>query len=298
MGSGAQDGIPDKGLKMADSGHGSRSQPSHFTTPLGSPDLSGQPDLRIGSVPYLNAIPLTCGIEKEVLFAPPSQLAVMLQNEMLDAALVSITEALSHPGYVILEGAAIASDGPVLSVFLATKIPLNDIKVVHCDPASLTSINLLRVILHAKGLHPEFRPLQDYKQAIDLDVLLLIGDAAIAFRRQQPPHQLLDLGQAWQELTGLPFVYAVWAIRESQASPQLLKKLWLAKEQGLQQLARLIEADNRFDLAFRQSYVGKAIKYEMGEAQKQGINVFSEQLRRLLQAPLFDPKYVAHQTLC
>jgi len=298
MGSGAQDGIPDKGLKMADSSHENPAQPSHATSQPGFSDLPCLPDSRIGSVPYLNAIPLTCGIEKEVLFAPPSQLAVMLQNEMLDAALVSITEALLHPGYVILEGAAIASDGPVLSVFLATKIPLNDIKVVHCDPASLTSINLLRVILHAKGLHPEFRPLQDYEQAIDLDAVLLIGDAAIAFRQQQPAHQLLDLGQAWQELTGLPFVYAVWAIRESQATPQLLNKLWLAKQQGLQQLARLIEEDSRFDLVFRQSYVGKAIKYEMGEAQKQGINAFIEQLRRLLQAPLFDPKYVVNQSLC
>ena len=298
MGSGAQDGTPDKGLKMADSGHGNPVRSSHATSQPGFSDFPGPPDPRIGSVPYLNAIPLTCGIEKEVLFAPPSQLAVMLQNEMLDAALVSITEALLHPGYVILESAAIASDGPVLSVFLATQIPLNEVKVVHCDPASLTSINLLRVILHAKGLHPEFRPLQDYEQAIDLDAVLLIGDAAIAFRQQQPPHQLLDLGQAWQDLTGLPFVYAVWAIRESQASPQLLNKLWLAKEQGLQQLARLIEEDHRFDLAFRQSYVGKAIKYEMGEAQKQGINAFIEQLRRLLQAPLFDPKYVANQGVC
>ena len=294
----SHDRTQSKWLKMADSGHGSRSQPSHATSQSGFSDLPGLPEPRIGSVPYLNAIPLTYGIEKDVLFAPPSQLAVMLQNEMLDAALVSITEALLHPGYVILEGAAIASDGPVLSVFLATKIPLNNIKVVHCDPASLTSINLLRVILHAKGLHPEFRPLQDYEQAIDLDAVLLIGDAAIAFRQQQPPYQLLDLGQAWHELTGLPFVYAVWAIRESQASAQLLNKLWLAKEQGLQQLAHLIEEDSRFDLVFRQSYVGKAIKYEMGEAQKQGINAFAEQLRRLLQAPLFDPKYVAHQAVC
>ena len=247
---------------------------------------------RIGSVPYLNAIPLTAGMEQQVVLAPPSQLAGMLQHEMLDAALVSIIEPLLNPGYLILDGVAVASDGPVLSVYLATKVPLESIKVVHCDSASLTSLNLLRVLLAARGLTPEFRPLQDYQGAMGLDSVLLIGDPAITFRQQNPPHQLWDLGQAWQELTGLPFVYAVWAIRESQVQTDLLKKLWDAKQLGMEQLDTLVAKDPRFDLSFRKSYVGSAIHYDLGEKEKKGVTTFVDQLRNLVEGPIFDPRFV------
>ena len=74
---------------------------------------------RIGSVPYLNAVPLTCGLEGRCSFLPPSALAVELRSGRLEAALLSVTEALFAPGYPIVDGVAIASDGPVFSVFLA-----------------------------------------------------------------------------------------------------------------------------------------------------------------------------------
>ena len=83
---------------------------------------------RIGSVPYLNSVPLTCGLENETLFVVPSKLADMLRNGELDAALVSITEALFHENYDILDGVAIASRGAVKSVFLAHRKPLDESK--------------------------------------------------------------------------------------------------------------------------------------------------------------------------
>src|SRR6186713_567989 len=102
---------------------------------------------RVGSVPYLNAVPLTRGLEDEVLLVPPAKLAEMLRRDELDAALVSVTEVLLNDRYDILDGVAIASLGEVKSVFLAHRRPIDDVKVVFCDPASLTSINLLRVLL-------------------------------------------------------------------------------------------------------------------------------------------------------
>ena len=178
---------------------------------------------RVGSVPYLNAIPLTAGIEDHVVFAPPSQLAGMLENETLDAALVSITEALLHPGYVILDDVAVASDGPVQSVFLATKGSLETVTTIHCDPASLTSINLLKVLLKEKGIAPLWQPLTDYESAAEKEAVLLIGDPAISFRRAHDSHQIWDLGEAWKKCFQLPFVYAVWAIRESCAHPDMIQ---------------------------------------------------------------------------
>ena len=100
---------------------------------------------RIGSVPYLNSAPLTFGIENKIEFLPPSQLAKRLRAGDFVAGLVSITEVLHHDLYDVLDGVAVACDGPVRSVFLAHKKPLEEVDVIHCDPASLSSINLLKV---------------------------------------------------------------------------------------------------------------------------------------------------------
>src|SRR6184192_3390086 len=170
---------------------------------------------RVGSVPYLNAVPLTRGLEEQIIFVTPSKLAEMLQRDELDAALVSVTEVLLKNRYDILDSIAIASLGEVKSVLLVHRKPLAEVKEVFCDTASLTSIHLLRVLLAERGLFPEFRPLTSYDFATLPDFALLIGDIALDFLRseQTQKHEILDLGAAWYELTSLPFVYAVWALR-------------------------------------------------------------------------------------
>src|SRR5208337_4818745 len=91
---------------------------------------------RIGSVQYLNAVPLTRGIESEVIFAEPARLAEMLRRDELDAALVSTAEVLLTDRYDILDGIAVASLGEVYSVLLAHRRPLAEIKEVFCHSAS------------------------------------------------------------------------------------------------------------------------------------------------------------------
>jgi chorismate dehydratase len=102
---------------------------------------------RIGSVKYLNAVPLTRGIESEVIFATPARLVEMLRNDELDAALVSLTEVLFNDRYDILDGIAIASLGEVYSVLLAHRKPIAEATEIFCDTASLTSVNLLKILL-------------------------------------------------------------------------------------------------------------------------------------------------------
>src|SRR5947207_6822856 len=114
---------------------------------------------RVGSVSYLNAVPLTRGLEEQVVYATPSKLAEMLRRDELDAALVSITEVLFNDRYDILDGIAVASLGEVKSVFLAHRRPIEEVKQVFCDTASLTSVNLLRVLPGERGLRPEFTPI-------------------------------------------------------------------------------------------------------------------------------------------
>src|SRR4051812_3880472 len=195
---------------------------------------------RVGSVRYLNAVPLTRGLEDEVVFATPSELAKMLQRDELDAALVSVTEVLFSDRYDILDGTAIASLGEVKSVLLAHRKPLEEAKEIFCDTASLTSINLLRILLAERGLNPEFKPLPSYDFKSLPDYTLLIGDPALDFLLGPHEHEIFDLGAAWFEMTALPFVYAVWALRRGTENSALRHALTEAREFGLDTLDYVI----------------------------------------------------------
>lgn len=247
---------------------------------------------RVGSVPYLNSVPLTRGLENEVVYLPPSQLAEKLRADELDAALVSITEVLFNDRYDVLDGIAVASLGEVFSVFLAHRIPLDEVKIIHCDPASLTSINLLKTILAERGHTVEFAPLTNYAEATGHDAVLLIGNPAIEFRRAGPPHEILDLGAAWHDLTGLPFVYAIWALRRGVENEQLRRQLREARDFGLDTLDHIIATRSDYDRDFRKDYLGWHIHFHLGADEKRAIARFIELLRRHQPLPVHDPRFV------
>jgi chorismate dehydratase len=247
---------------------------------------------RVGSVPYLNAVPLTRGLEDEIQFVVPSRLGQMLAAGELDAALLSITEVLLNDRYDVLDGIAIASLGEVKSVFLAHREPLENIRTIHCDTASLTSVNLLRVLLAERGLNPEFAPLPSYDAAHDLPNVLLIGNAAIDFIRAPHPHEIWDLGAAWLDLTRLPFVYAVWALRRGLENSELKRRLREAKSFGLDTLDHIINTRPEFDLEFRKDYLGWHIHFHLGSDEKRGIARFVELLRKHNPGPVYDPQFV------
>ena len=243
-------------------------------------------------MPYLNAAPLTRDLGGQLRFATPAKLAEMLRRDELDAALVSITEVLLNDRYDILDGIAIASLGEVYSVFLAHKKPLAEMTEVFCDTASLTSVNLLKVLLAEKKLFPNFVPLENYSVAAEQDFVLLIGDRAIEFQRQSHPHQIFDLGTAWLELTNLPFVFAVWALRRGVENTELRFELKAAKNFGLETLDYLIETRPEFDAQFRRDYFEWHIHYHLAADEKRGIAKFCELLRKHNLGPVFEPKFV------
>jgi len=261
------------------------------------------PKFRIGSVHYLNAVPLTRGIAGELVFATPARLAEMLRRDELDAALVSITEVLLNDRYDILDGVAIASLGEVFSVILAHKKPLAEAKEIFCDAASLTSVNLLKVLLAEKNLFPQFLPLENYGIAPEKDFVLLIGDPAIEFQRQSRrseakadaphSHEIFDLGLAWTELTDLPFVYAVWALRRGIENKELRRELRQAKRFGMETLDHIIETRAEFDADFRRDYFEWHIQYHLGEDEKRAIAKFCELLRKHNLGQVFEPKFVS-----
>lgn len=249
-------------------------------------------NFRAGSVSYLNAAPLTRGLEEQILFAPPSELARLLRNDELDAALLSITEVLLNDRYDVLDGMAVASLGEVKSVFLAHRQPLENVREIFCDTASLASVNLLKVLLAERGIEASLKPLPNYEGAAALDNVLLIGDPAIHFLRSKPAHEIWDLGAAWFELTKLPFVYAVWALRRIP-NELLRRRLREAKNFGMDTLDHIISSRTEFDLAFRKDYLSWHIHYHLGAEERRGIARFIELLRKHQLGPVYEPRFVA-----
>ena len=134
-----------------------------------------------------------------------------------------------------------------------------------------------------------------FAESFEKDAVLLIGDPAIAFIQADRTHRIWDLGAAWKELTGLPFVFAVWAIRQGYEDPALLSSLMSAKLKGIAQLPALIEGESRFDPDFRKEYLGKTIQYDMGEREKTAIHCFMEKLAAGLDQKVYPPRFVYHE---
>jgi chorismate dehydratase len=241
------------------------------------PALAG---LRIGCVQYLNSKPLIHGYDGDVIFDHPSGLARDLAAGKLDVALVPTFEALRTPHYTLVEGVSIACDGPVHSVFLAHCGPLAEVRRIAVDPASLTSVHLLQVLLREyHGLRPQLLELSAFPA--DCDAVLLIGNQAIAFReRDAGVHRILDLGEEWHARTSLPFVFAPWLLRPGLPhASDVAADLRALKDHGLAHLAEIIRAEPR-DPAFTRRYLTQHIRFSLSAREKAGIAKFRELLAK------------------
>ncbi|MCG3149701.1 MAG: Chorismate dehydratase [Verrucomicrobiae bacterium] len=248
---------------------------------------------RIGSVPFLNARPLIFGIEEQVTLAEPARLADLLYRGQFDAALVPVAEVLAHDRYDLLDGVAIASDGRVDSVILAHRDPVEKLTRVAVTPVSRTSVWLLRVLLKGRyGITPEFYPLPTGATLVEHPAMLMIGDEAIWYRMQSPSN-LWDLGAAWKEWTGLPFVYAAWALQ--RAVPAGLRSvLRNAQANGLAHLEEIVQDAAEATASYRREYLTRCVSYHLGELEKQGLRQFQLLLKEYgLIESVHDLRYVS-----
>jgi chorismate dehydratase len=243
--------------------------------------------LRIGCVQYLNSRPLIHGYDGEIILAHPSELARQLAAGELDAALVPVFTALRDPRFLIVDGVAIAADGPVASVLLAHRVPLSEVHTVTLDRASLTSRNLLRVILaEFQRIDVEFREAPGEAGSLesgDEDARLLIGNHAIAFRDSDTggAWQILDLADEWKRCTGLPFVFAAWVMRADLADAAAAAGAFRAlKNHGLAHLDEIIADDSTSTSEFRRRYLKGHIHFDLGSREKAGLARFRELLAR------------------
>jgi len=239
---------------------------------------------KIGAVSYLNTKPLVEGMGEsatkyEVIFDLPSRLADRLANEELDVALIPVIEAVSNPNYTIASDACIACHGPVWSVKLMSRVPGPEIKSLALDEGSRTSCALTRVFLAKKfGVEPECKSLgidQDWQQT-QTDAVLIIGDRAMNATADEFPH-VWDLGEAWNDWTGKPFVFAVWAARPGVELESLARFLGQSRDLGLQNIDKICaDQSSRYSLTNEQClrYLREYLHFCLGAEEKSGMELF------------------------
>lgn len=202
---------------------------------------TGADDLRLGCVSYLNTLPLIEGLEKTAGVvlerAAPARLIDLLIGGRVEAGLVSLIDAQRSPEpLAAMPCGMIGCDGATLTVRLYSSGPIDRITRVYVDSESHTAAALLKLILaRVYGVRAETVEFDAREGVVRHgaggvepgewpDAMLLIGDKVVT--RSPPavryPHQL-DLGEAWKEWTGLPFVYAVWMCRADQAGNERLR---------------------------------------------------------------------------
>ena len=246
------------------------------------------PLLRLGCVQYLNARPLIHGWSGEVIFDHPSVLCRQLRAGELDVALVSSFEYLRNPVYSVVDEVAIASFGPVYSVILAYLGEIEALREIVLDPASATSVNLLRCLLSERSPAARFVREGEITPARGR---LLIGDQAIQFRREsEEEYRLLDLGAEWRRQTALPFVYALWLMRpEYERKHEIANALRSLGEINRAQLDAVVAAQPEAERAFCEFYFRECLRFTFADGEKKGFQKFAELCVRQRLLPSVPP---------
>jgi chorismate dehydratase len=241
----------------------------------------GKP-LRIGAVNYLNTKPLIHDLEElapeaELVLDVPSRLADDLGRGLLDVALIPAVEYFRGDNYTIVPDLAIASNGPVLSVTLFSRVSWADIRRVALDEGSRTSAALTQILLRKRyGVRPEVLPLPLDRGAedVDADAVLLIGDRAMRACLPGFAHAF-DLGQEWRDWTGLPFVYAFWAVRPGADLGPVAAALAEARRRGCASIGQIAHREAPrlgLDAGFCRRYLGNIIHFDLGPREQAGLH--------------------------
>jgi chorismate dehydratase len=254
--------------------------------------------LRVGAVSYLNAKPLYYRLEEwasgvELSMDLPSRLSARLASGELDVALIPSVEYLrgAAQGYEILPGFAIAARAAVRSVKLFSRVPFDRIDRLALDEGSRTSQALTRVWLDAcHGVRPsriEALPMGVSALESTADAVLVIGDRAMKVP-DASFHSVVDLAEAWNSLTGLPFVFALWVVRPGLDLGDLPETLARSRAEGLahaRELAATYGPKLGLDLEVCYEYLTRVISYDLGESEITGLRRFARMAADLGLAP-------------
>tara|TARA_Y100001954_G_scaffold229233_1_gene274903 strand:- start:484 stop:1299 length:816 start_codon:yes stop_codon:yes gene_type:complete len=250
-------------------------------------------DHRVGCVSYLNAKPLIAGLTTahpsvHVRYDVPSHLLADLLADEVDVALCPIADYYNSPTPLkIIPAGGICSEDHTLTVCLFSRTPIEDLKQIHADTDSHTSVNLLRVIMAKQYLQTvEIIPYNTRKKdAPGPNAMLLIGDKVVTEspKAVEYPFQL-DLGQAWNRMTGLPFMFATWLAKEDAELGDLPR--WLADnlQHNMDRCDALVTefaSRHGWPDSLAHEYLTKNLHYEVGKKELEAMQLFAKYLHEL-----------------
>jgi chorismate dehydratase len=251
--------------------------------------------LRVGAVNYLNTKPLVYRLDRlaphaELIFDLPSRLADGLAEGRFDVALIPSIEFFQRPHYRIVSDACIGCRGPVLSVKLFSRVKADSIRTLALDEGSRTSVALSRILLKERfGLEPALEPLPigatlDISKA---DAVLLIGDRAIHSPAGRFA-EVWDLGDEWCRWAELPFVFAMWIVRERADLDGLEVALGEARDLGVAHLHEIAAAEAAaLGLTIPQctTYLRDHLHFYLGPKERRGLKLFYDRAMAMGLAP-------------
>jgi chorismate dehydratase len=247
------------------------------------------PIVRLGAVSYLNTRPLVEGLDARsdvaLRFDVPARCADLVEAGEVDLGLVPIIEYARHADdYAIVPDVSIASRAAVDSVALFTRQPIERVRTIALDVSSRTSAGLVRLLCaRLWRIQPAFLPAAPDIVAMlaSADAALLIGDPALFLDPASVDAHKIDLGLAWRELTGLPFVWAVWAGRTGAASPEVCRLLLETRRRGeaaIEAIARRERPGDPVAQALVARYLGETIAYGLDDALQAGAQAYFDGL--------------------
>ena len=247
--------------------------------------------LQIAAVPYCNAFPLIHYLPECLPGAVisewyPSEMRQPLAEQKLDLAMMPVAELVFLPHGKIVSNCCIACNGPVRSVLLFSRKPIEQIRTIALDTASRSSVTICELILrHFYGIQPEKHRLEQHQHPGECptDAFVVIGDRALAYRPSGSWVYRYDIGELWKKHTGLPLVFAAWIGHSPQVmDSSLALALEAARDRGVQQLEAVLDAKERqgivlpLDRERILDYYRRAVVYTMGDEERAGLQCFFE----------------------
>lgn len=260
----------------------------------------GPRPIRLGRIGYLNVLPLHYPLEQgiipgafEIVAGPPAELNVLMDHGRLDLSGCSSIEYARHPEqYRIVPDLAIGSRGPVQSVLLLCRTRPEDLdgKTILVSAQTHTSAALVDLLLRSHiGVAPSYHTGDAtalLASGARPEAILCIGDEALNLRKHPDYPHRLDLGEAWRQWTGLPFIFGLWIAREDSLSLRreevtegarimLRAKRW--GQANLETISGVAAQGSILNVEEMRSYFAGLV-YDLGEEELLGLRTFYERL--------------------
>lgn len=239
---------------------------------------------RLAAPPYMNARPLIWGLRHgsnvRCEFSAPSRIARLLEAHEIHAGLVSIAALFTNPRLAIVSGISISCKGQARSVKVFHKVPMQQIRTVALDASSLSSVLLAKIILQERfGLTPKYVSMSPViPRMLEIcDAAVTIGDVTMC--TDLGNCEAVDLGEEWCNLTGLPFVFAVWALDKQMYSDRLALTLLRSKHLGIRRLEEIAQSESErlgLDKDVCYHYLATVMQYDLTHLHLEAIALFRQ----------------------